>query len=89
MNCLEWIRSMKHITACDEDVSAGIDQSFSCSQIYAAIDLDLRVQSFLENHLLQSFNLINRMFDERLSSKSWIHRHKQDHINILNDIFQE
>ena len=53
------------------------------------IHFDEGVTTSLQDEFLEAPHFLDGMLDELLSSKAWIDRHEEHHINVLDDVFED
>src|SRR5215813_11758692 len=72
----------------DQHVSARFDSLRRSFSINSSVNLNVACAVSLVQLSSDLSNLFQRLFDKTLAAKAWIHRHYQDQIQILQNLFQ-
>ena len=79
----------EYCIASHEAVGACFVESSGVFEVYATIHLDEGIATFAVNYSTEATDFVVSVFDEFLSAKAWVYAHKEYHIYVGNDVFEE
>lgn len=83
------VGGVEDVAAGNEYVGSGIDKLSAGVEVYAAVNLDKSLRAGFFYQPAQAAGLVKYLRDEFLPSETGVDAHKQNHIDIGNDVAQE
>src|SRR5699024_12453158 len=78
---------VKNGTTGNEYVGSSAETTFRCSSVYSAVHLDLECGTAFFSQRRQLFNFIDCIVNRRLPTKSGIHAHTKNKINVMKHFY--